>query len=243
MHSSARSSPLGPHARLACLHADGRVRAADSRSRRRLLRLRHRRPPLSRRGQQPVVQRPRSSASADRRGHPRAARPRGPRVEPRHLEPHDDLAGQAAGRSGPAGPGARLLQRRRGHGRRSRAEDGLSVLAAAAGPEAGEDLLRGPGRGLSRRYAGGGQRRRRGPLSRAVPPAVVRNPACARARRLSAAARRFRRSLAGAFAGRARSPAGRTSRADRGTGDRAARAGGGGHHRTPQRLSPRRAAN
>ena len=77
-------SPLGPHARLARLHADGRVRAADPRARRRLLRLRHRRPPLSRRRQQPVVQRPRPSPSADRRGHPRAARPRGPRHEPRH---------------------------------------------------------------------------------------------------------------------------------------------------------------
>ena len=46
--------------------------------------------------------------------------------------PTDDPAGQAAGRSGPAGPGARLLLRRRGHGRGSGAEDGLPVLAAAA---------------------------------------------------------------------------------------------------------------
>ena len=70
---------------------------------------------------------------AHRRGHPRATRPRGPRHEPGQLEPHDHPAGQAAGRSGPAGPGARLLLRRRRHGRGSGPEDGLSVLAAAAG--------------------------------------------------------------------------------------------------------------
>ena len=46
--------------------------------------------------------------------------------------PDDDPAGQAAGRSGPAGPGPRLLLRRRRHGRRSGDQDGVPVLAAAA---------------------------------------------------------------------------------------------------------------
>ena len=51
--------------RLARVHADGRVRAADHRARRRLHALRHRRQRLPRRRQQHVVQHPWSSPSRD----------------------------------------------------------------------------------------------------------------------------------------------------------------------------------
>ena len=136
----------------------------------------------------------------------------------------------------PAGPGARLLLRRRGHGRRSGPENGLPVLAAAARSAAGEDLLPGPGRRLPRRHAGRRERRRRRAVPRHVPAAVVRNAPRARARHLSPAA------------GRAAGEPGCTitwpswSRcwpqhhgADRRHGDRAAGAGGGRHDRCTRR--------
>ena len=53
---------------------------------------------------QPVVQRARASPSAARRGDSRAARQGGPRHVAGLVEPHDDQAGQAAGRHRAAGP-------------------------------------------------------------------------------------------------------------------------------------------
>ena len=61
----------------------------------------------------------------------------------------------------PAGLEARLLLRRRRNRRRSRAEDGLPILAAAQRSAAGKNALRGTRRRLPRRHDGRHQRRRR----------------------------------------------------------------------------------
>ncbi len=188
--SHDRITPLGSRNRLARLHADGRVPAADHRAGRRLHAGRYRRPRISRRHQQPVVQHPRPSPSEDRRGHARAARPSGPRDESGDVESHDDRAGQAAGRHRAAGTEARLLLRRRRHRRRSGAENGVAILAAAQRSAAGEDAVRGAGRRLSRRHDGRRQRRRRRALHRHVRAAVVRRDPRARAGYVSLAAGR-----------------------------------------------------
>ena len=148
--------------RLARLHADGRIRAADDRARRRAATWST---STAARYLDGV-----SSLWCNVHGH------RHPRIDAAireqldrvahvtnlgRVEPDDDPTGQAAGRLAPAGSESRLLLRRRRDGGRSRAEDGLSVLAAAHGPAAGKDLLRGARRCLSRRHAGRRQRRRR----------------------------------------------------------------------------------
>ena len=90
----------------------------------------------------------------------------------------------------PPGLRPRVLFRRRRYGRRGGHQDGLSILAAATRSAAGEDMLRGAGRCLSRRYAGQRERGRRGAVSCHVPPAAVRDAALAGPRQLPHAAGR-----------------------------------------------------
>ena len=94
-------------------------------------RLRYRRPPLSGRREQPVVQRARPSPSADRRRHPRSSSTAWPMSRSSAGRTRRRSALPATGRVAPPGFESRLLYRRRGHRGRSGAEDGLSILAAA----------------------------------------------------------------------------------------------------------------
>ena len=71
------------------------------------------------------------------------------------------------------GPDPRLLLRRRGDGRRGRAQDGVPVLAAEARPRAEADAVHRPRGRLPRRHARRRQRRRRRAVPRDVRPAAV----------------------------------------------------------------------
>ncbi len=198
--------------------------------------VRRRRPRISRRHQQRVVQHPRPSPSAARRGHPPPARQSGPRHVAGGLESNHDPTGQAAGRYRAAGLGARLLFRRRRHGRRSGLEDGPAILAAAQRSAARQDDVPGAGQCLSRRHAGQRERGGRRAVSRHVPAAAVRCAASPVARYVSLAARRDARNGADALSGRGRADSPAASPADCRGGGRAAGAGGGRHDRPSARI-------
>ena len=123
---------LGPHAGLARLHANGRIRAAGARTRPRAAR------------SSTSTATPTSTASAAcgatstaiaiRDWTPPSARnwTASPTSRSWARRTRRRSAGEAVGRSGARRAGPRLLLRRRRHGRGSGPEDGLPVLAAAA---------------------------------------------------------------------------------------------------------------
>ena len=143
----------------------------------------------------------------------------------------------------PAGLAARLLLRRRGDGGRSRAEDGLSVLAAAARPAAGEDPLSWPWATpitATRSAASASAASTR--FHAMFRPLLFEALRRARARHCIAARRASRASnwLAHYLAAAGTSAAPSTT-ADRRGGDRAAGAGRGGHDHASAGLPARRA--
>ncbi len=153
---------------LAPVHAAGRLgsgRPADHRAGRGGVPLRRRGAPLSRRGRLALVQCPRPPAPGARCGDPgsNSSRWRIRRCWASATRPRSSWRGGWS--SGAGGADACLLLRRRRHGRRGCAQDGVPVLAAEARPRAQADAIRRPRGGVPRRHARRRQRRR----GRAVP--------------------------------------------------------------------------
>ncbi len=127
---------------------------------------------------------------------------------------HDQSGGRAArggaGSGGARGPRSRLLQRRRLHLGRGRAEDGVPILAPERSSRAG--ALRLAGRRLSWRHRGCDERRRPRGVRRRVPTALLRGLPRAAPRRRGRLGSRHRRH---------REAPRREKRRDRGRGGRA----------------------